>query len=425
MKIVLSMLGILALCTNMAKAVEPVKDSWTQWGGPNRDHKSLASGLKQEWPTGGPKLVWSAKTAGMGYSSIAVSEGRCYTLGAKEGKNYVQCLDATSGQQVWQTETGEAAAEKTYATGWGAGPRSTPTVVSDRIVVLDDMGNCCCLTKSDGKLIWKKNLIADLGGSMPNWGYSESPLVDGDRVVVCPGGANFLVAFNLNTGETVLKSTGYAEKAHYVSVIKHSVNGLDAYTTACGKGLVSFATDDGRMLWSNSLTGAGTATIPTPIIVDNRVYHTAGYGAGCVLLKLSRSGKNVTAEEVWANKNQSNHHGGVVLHNGTIYGFKPRSGWIAQDFSSGEAKFQEPVKDEAGGSLAFADGRLYVYGEKTGNCYLVEPSPSAWTVKGQLSLPEKSGLNRGRGQIWAHPVIAEGKLFLRDLDLIYAFDIAK
>jgi outer membrane protein assembly factor BamB len=423
MKVILKLVWILAVSLSSVQAVEPTKDSWPQWGGPSRDHKSLTTGLKQEWPTGGPALLWKMDTAGMGYSSLAVSEGRGYSQGSQDGENFVFCIDVTSGKEIWRVESG--AAGKGYNTGWGAGPRGTPTVVNDRVVVLDDAGNCCCLRKDNGQTVWKVNLISDLGGSMPKWGFSESPLVDGQRVVICPGEKNFLTALDLKTGEVVLRSTGYEAAPHYVSVIKHSVGGVEAYTTACGKGLVSFAVDDGRVLWTNSFTGAGTATIPTPIVKDNLVYHTAGYDTGCVLMKLTADGKNVTAEQVWANKNQGNHHGGIVLVNDNVFGFKSKAGWVCQDLATGAVKWESRVAKETGASVAYADGRLYVYGASTGNCYLVEPSASEWSVKGQLALPAKSQLNRGKGEIWTHPVIAEGKLFLRDLDLLYAFDIKK
>lgn len=406
------------------QAVEPAKDSWPQWGGVQRDHKSQAAGLKQNWPEGGPELVWKFDAAGMGYSSLSVTEGRGYSQGEKDGKNYAYCLNAATGKEIWRTETGAAPGDKAYNTGWGGGPRGTPTVTADRVIVLDDAGNCCSLNKSNGKVQWKVNLISDLDGSMPKWGYSESPLVDGDRVVVCPGGKNFLTALELGTGKVALESSGYEDIAHYVSVIKHNVDGVECYTTASGKGLVSFAADDGRVLWTNSATGASTATIPTPIVKGKQLYHTAGYKMGSVLLQLSSSDKkSVTAEQLWANKNQQNHHGGVVLLDDHIFGYKQGGGWVSQDLTSGEATLQTRIEGESGASVAYADGRLYVYGESTGNCYLVEPSTTEWKVKGQLELPAKSQLERGKGHIWAHPVIAEGKLFLRDLDLIYAFDI--
>ncbi len=401
------------------------QDNWPQWGGPNRDHKSPAKGLMQEWPEGGPKLVWKVDTAGMGYSSLSVVDGRIYSLGSNEGKNFAFCIESATGKPVWKTETGAAVDSKAYNAGWGTGPRSTPTVTADKVFVLDDAGNLCCLKRTDGKLVWKVNLISDLGGSMPKWGFSESPLVDGNRVIICPGGPKFLQALNIETGKVELTSSDYSADPHYVSVLKHQVGGVACYTTACGQGLVSFAADDGRKLWTNSYTGAAVATIPTPVIVDNMVYHTADYGSGCVLVKLTASGNTVTAEEVYANKNQQNHHGGVVLVDKTVYGYKKGGGWVAQDFASGEVTFQSRQPEEGGASVAFADGRLYVYGERTGTCYLVEPNPKDFVVKGKLPLPAKSGLDRGKGAVWNHPVIAEGKLFLRDLDMIYAFDIKK
>ena len=423
LKSVLSLTVLAASCVS-AMAVEPLKEGWPQWGGVNRDHKSQETGLLQAWPEGGPKLIATFKNVGMGYSSLAVSEGKLYSQGMADGKNFAFCMDVGTGKEIWRQETGAANSE--YNTGWGGGPRSTPTVLTDRVVVLDDAGNCCTLDKSSGKLLWQTNLIKDHGGKMPKWGFSESPLVDGDRVVVCPGGPGFLIALDLNTGKKVLSSTGYDADPHYVSIIKHKVDGVDCYTTASGNGLVSFAVDDGRTLWTNKSSGASTATIPTPIIDGNYVYHTAGYKAGCVLVKLSSPDKkSVKAEEVYANKSHSNHHGGVVLVDGKVFGIKPDAGWVVQDMLEGGVKWQGRIKDEAGGSVAFADGRIYVYGENTGNCYLVDPKSDEWKVTGMLTVPAKSSLNRGKGKVWSHPVVAEGKLFLRDLDLIYVYDVKK
>ena len=419
-----SVVSLAALLASLvpALAAEPLKTGWPQWGGVNRDHKSQETGLLQTWPDGGPKLLATYKNVGMGYSSMSVSEGKLYSLGMADGKNFAFCLDVGTGKELWRQETGASSSE--YNMGWGGGPRSTPTVTSDRVVVLDDAGNCCSLDKSSGKLQWKTNLIKDHNGKMPKWGFSESPLIDGKGVVVCPGGSGFLIVLDLETGKKLLTSTGYEADPHYVSVIKHSVDGVDCYTTASGKGLVSFAVDDGRTLWTNASTGAGTATIPTPIIEGNYVYHTAGYGMGCVLMKLSSSDKKtVMAEEVYANKNQINHHGGVVLVDGKIYGMKSKAGWVVHGLMDGKVKWEGRVKDEAGASVAYADGRIYVYGERSGKCYLVDPKSDEWSVKGELTIPAKSSLNRGQGQVWSHPIIAEGKLFLRDLDLIYVYSL--
>lgn len=407
------------------RAATPAQSGWSQWGGPNRDHKSLETGLQQQWPAGGPKLVWKYGKAGFAYSSPAVVDGRLYSLGSDGGKNFVFCLDSQTGKEHWRTVLGDAPSKSSYDPNWGAGPRSTPTVIGGRVIALDDGGICCALDAKTGAIAWKVSLMADFSGQMPNWGYSESPLVDNDRVVVCPGGDQFLVMLDLETGKKLLSSTGFSERPHYVSVVKHTVDGTGMYITAAQSGLVGFSTETGKKLWTNPSTGNSLATILTPIVSDRFVYHTSAYGAGSALVELKAVDGKVTATEVYANKVMQNLHGGVVLHDGNVFGYRRGGGWVCQDFKTGALKWSTRIAGDTSVSLAFADGRLYLFGESSGTCYLVEPSESQWKVSGKLSLPEKSQLERSKGQIWTHPVIAEGKLFLRDLDLIFAFDVRR
>lgn len=408
----------------LTQLVSSADDSWPQWGGPNRDHKSSATGLKQDWSTP-PRLLWQFDAAGFGFSSPAVADGKAYTLGRIANQNCALCLDADTGKQLWQTVLSSDVNEDTYNHGWGGGPRSTPTLVGDRLFVLDDGGTLACLEAGSGKLVWKVNLIVDFAGKMPRWGYSESPLVDGKRVVVCPGGMKFLVALDVDSGKPLFVSSGYEQPAHYVSLMKIRVGELDCYVGASEAGLVGFSANDGTLLWTNRATGNGTATIPTPIINDNQVYHTSDYGAGCVLVDLKAVDGKILATQVYANKNMQNHHGGVVLHAGNIFGVKKGGGFICQDFMSGKVKWNYRMSGDASASVVFADQRLYVFGDGTGRCYLVEPNSQSWVERGKLELPKQSSLNRHQGKIWTHPTIAEGKLFLRDLDLIFAFDIRK
>ncbi len=420
--IVLATTLVTAWPTGLAQGQS--NDQWPQWGGPNRDHKSLATGLMQTWPASGPKLVWSFDQAGRGFSAPAVANGRLFLLGADDENNFVLCLDASTGKTIWRTKLSPIVSPDAYNHGWGGGPRSTPTVVRENMVlVLDDAGNLANLDAGSGKIQWKVNLVKNFGGSIPKWGYSESPLVDGDRVIVCPGGPKFLVALDLVTGTQRLASTGYNKPAHYVSVMKHSVQGVDSYVTASESGLVAFSAADGRVLWTNAVTGNGTATIPTPIIQNQFVYHTSNYGAGCVLVEVERDGDGLKANERYANKVMVNHHGGVVMVDGLLFGHKRQGGFVCQDWKSGEMLWNNRLSGDDSSSVAFADGRLYVYGDGTGTCYLVEPNASKWSEVGKLKLPAQSKLDRLKGKIWTHPVIAEGKLFLRDLDLIYAFDV--
>ncbi len=398
-------------------------DSWPQWGGPNRDHKSLATGLKQNWPEGGPQVAWKFADAGMGYSSISVVNGKGYTLGTIDDKNYAICIDIQTGKQVWREELSTAVPSSEYNQNWAGGPRSSPTVVGNQVIVLDDGGTLANLDAASGKTKWKVNLKSDFGGKTPTWGYSESPLVDGDRVIACPGGKEFLVALELSTGKKVMGSSGFDHAPHYVSVLKHTVDNVPMYITAAQPGLVAFSAKDGSVLWTNGSSGNGPATIPTPVVKDKFVYHTSDYGSGCVLVELSVTGGKVQANEVYANKNMQNHHGGVVHVGDNIFGLKKGGGWVCQDFKTGEVKWNERLSGDGSASVAFADNRLYVYGDGTSTCYLVEPSDTEWVERGKLVLPEQTQMDRKQGKIWAHPVIAEGKLFLRDMDLIYAFDI--
>lgn len=396
--------------------------SWYQWGGPNRDHKSTETGLLKSWPADGPKKVWEFTDAGFGYSSFSVKQGRLYTLGTVDGQNQVICLDASNGTLVWRYPIGEALPESSYNQAWAGGPRSTPTIAGDKVVATDDGGRIVCLQRETGTLVWQASMV-EMGGKIPKWGYSASPLVDGDRVVVCPGGENFLVALDLNTGKQVLSSTGYTPTAHYVSVVKQTVGSTDCYITASAEGLVSFSAETGDVLWTNNSSGNSVATIPTPTIRGDLVYHTSDYGTGCVLVRVKETPSGVDATEIYTSKNMQNHHGGVVLLGDSLFGFKRKGGWVCQDFMTGDVKWTKRMSGDGSVAIAYADDRLYLFGESTGTCYLIEPSDEEWIEKGKLNLPRQTGLDRQRGKIWSHPVIAEGKLFLRDMDLIYAFDI--
>ena len=403
---------------------------WPQWRGPDRDGKAAPQSLLQAWPEGGPSEVWRFDAAGRGYSSVAVAGGRLFTQGSDGQRCRVFCLDAANGQPVWSTPYSRTGNDEDYLTGWGAGPRGTPTVDADQVFALSDVGVLTAVDRSSGEIQWLTDLVADHGGSIPKWGYAESPLVDGDRVLVQPGGAGYMIGLDRRTGRKVWSSSGFECTAHYSSIIKGSAHGVDYYVTGTKDGVAGFAVADGRLLFTNPTTGNNVATIPTPVIDGSRVYHTSDYGAGCVLLDLVPGpAGGLDAEQVYHldGKTMMNHHGGVVVVDGVVYGFTKASGglWMAQHLDSGDTLWQEKLRPNNSGSVAFADGRLYFYNDEDATIVLVEPSGEAYRPVGSLSLPVESELPRDRGAIWAHPVIADGKLFVRDLDLIYAFDISR
>ena len=401
---------------------------WPQWRGSDRNGHSDAKGLLTGWPDSGPKLAWSASDLGTGYSSVSVVGDHVYTMGSRDGKSLVICLSLSDGSTVWETPIGAAGKDGDYNVGWGAGQRSTPTVDGDQIFAISDLGTVAALDKQTGKVQWSIEMVGDFGGSVPTWGYSASALIDGDRVVVTPGGENFMIALDRQTGKQVWGSKGAKASAEYVSAMKGSIGDKEFYVIASKPGLMAFDVQSGEKLFENSATGNRVAVIPTPILTGNQIYHTSAYGAGNTLLDLSASGKGIDAKSVYAlnTKSMENHHGGVVLVDGVIYGFTKQSGgnWMAQDLATGETLWMEKVRPNRSGSICYADGMLYCYNDKDGTVLLVKPSRDKFESTGKLTLPKETSIERKGGAIWAHPVVAHGKLIIRDQDLMYAFDVS-
>lgn len=419
----------LAAIAPLSFVVAGEKD-WPQWRGPARDGHAAPQPLLKSWPEGGPANKWEFRDAGLGYSGFAIRDGRMYTMGAREDGCYVMCLDATKGELIWQTNIGRASVAADYAQGWGGGPRSTPTLDGDFVYALSDLGVMACLNATKGDSVWSVNFVEKYQAAIPKWGFSESVLIDGDRVITTLGGGAFLVGLDKKTGDQVWVSNGHEEGAQYVSPMKQTIGEVSFYVTASKKGLVAFDAQSGNLLFSNSATGNDVAVIPTPILAGDQLYHTSDYGAGNVLLKLT-AGENrtVTAEVVYALKEKSmqNHHGGVVLVDGVIYGSSKANGgvWMAQDLQTGKTLWEERMRPNRSGSIAYADGMLYCYNDQDETLLLVEASPSAFKKVSELKLPETTKVDRGNGAIWAHPVIADGTLYLRDQELIFAYDIAR
>ena len=374
-------------------------------------------------------MKWTFREAGEGYSAFSIADGRLFTMGARGDQCLVICVDATNGTLLWETPISRASTDQDYTHGWGGGPRSTPTVDGEFVYALSDIGTLGCLKIDDGSLQWSVDLVAQFGGGIPNWGYAESVLIDGDRVVATPGGANFMVALNKQSGEEVWRSKGIDAPAQYASIIRHQLGDAAVYLNASKTGLLGIDPQSGEKLFESPGTGNNVAVIPTPVVSGDLVYHTSDYGAGNALLRLSTGSTGIGAEEVYhlQNKSMRNHHGGVVLVDGVIYGFTNANGgqWMAQDLESGETLWSESLRPNKSGSIAYGDGRLYCYNDKDASLYLVEPSREGWKPVGKLTLPEQTEIARKSGAIWAHPVIADQMLLIRDQNLIFAFDIAR
>ena len=387
---------------------------WPNFRGAKVDGISTETGLLKQWPAGGPPLAWTATGIGDGYTGVSVVGNRVYTAGDKGDAGFVHALNLQDGKILWSAKLG-----KSGAPGWGgfAGPRATPSIAGDLLFMVDQWGELVCLDANDGKEKWRKHFKEDFGGDRPEWGFSESPLVDGDKVIVTPGGSKgAVVALNQKNGAVIWQSKDFTDEAHYSSLVPVELGGVRQYVQLTAKSVAGIAAADGRLLWKAARKGA-TAVIPTPICSDNLVYVTSGYGIGCHLFKVSGSGGQFNAEQVYANKVMVNHHGGVILFEGNVYGYSDGKGWTCQDFKSGEAKWQE--KQKLGkGAIAYADGRFYLREEKKGTLVLIEASSAGYKEAGRFEQP-----NRSKKDAWPHPVVAQGKLFIRDQDVLLCYDV--
>ena len=389
--------------------------TWPQWRGPDRTGVSQETGLLQEWPDEGPQQLWLYSNAGIGYSGPAVIGDQLFTMGARDNVEYLIALNAHTGKEVWIAEIGSK-----LENNWGDGPRGTPSVDGKFVYALGAQGNLVCVNAGDGTVVWQKSM-QDLGGGVPSWGYCESVLVDGDTVVCTPGGEKgAVVALNKGTGEIVWQSSDFSDGAQYASIIAVDHNDTHQYIQLTMEHVVSLAADDGRILWQSDWPGQ-TAVIPTPIFRGGNVYVTSGYGVGCKLIHIDQ---NDVVNDVYVNKTMKNQHGGVVLVGDYLYGFSDGVGWLCQDFASGKKVWGN--KDELGkGSLTYADGRLYCLDMASGAVALIESSPEGWKEHGRFTLEPQTTLRKPSGRIWTHPVVVDGRLYLRDQDLLFCFDVKK
>ncbi|MEZ6139106.1 MAG: PQQ-binding-like beta-propeller repeat protein [Zavarzinella sp.] len=404
-------------------------EDWPQWRGPKRDGHSAEKAILDKWPEDGPKLVWSLTeldAIGTGYGSPAVVGNRMYIIGAdgnkQTAKEFVTCLDLTTGKQIWRESL--AGTTGKYSDGWGGGPRSTPTIDGKFAYVLGSTGDFACLDTETGKIAWQKNLVSDFGGAIPTWGYSESPLVDGDQVVVTPGSKGGVLALNKKTGETVWQCKDVTDGAGYSSLMITEVAGVRQYVQQTMASGIGVRASDGKLLWKVGGIGRRVAVIPTPVLQDNYVFFTAGYGAGCECFKLEADGEGTKAVEVYSkNKVVSNHHGGVVRLGDHIYGHSDRLGWVCFPLKTGGEEAVWENKGVGKGSVTFANGNLYCYGESSGTIALVKANPEKYEEISKFTIPQTSKLRMPQGKVWAHPVIANGKLILRDYELLFVYDI--
>lgn len=393
---------------------------WPQFRGPGRDGVSPDRGLLDAWPEDGPKLLWTATGLGRGYASLAVVGGTIYTTGEANGKQHLVALEMQpDGPPVlaWKSELGEAG-DVGYP-----GTRCTPTVDADRLYATTTAGKLVCVDRTSGAIAWSRSLVDDFGGRMMSgWGFSESPLVDGDRVVATPGADSAaLVALDKKRGGEIWRaSVPDARGAAYASIVAGKPAGLRQYVTLLGRGAVGVAANDGRLLWTYDRIANQTANIPSPIVHGDYVFTSTGYGAGAALLRIRREGRGCRAEEAYFldGKTFQNHHGGMILLGDYIYaGAGHNNGFpTCLEFKSGRTAWRRPRgPGERSAAVAYADGHLY-FRYENGLMALIEASPKGYRLKGTFKIPDVQDPS------WSHPAIVDGVLYLREQDRLYAYD---
>ena len=395
-----------------------VAQDWPQWRGVNRDGKSVETGFLNTWPAGGLELIWKTGNLGEGFAGVSVVGNRLYTLGGMSDSNMIIAVNTKDGEMLWSTKFGVAGLIGNVSSGnTFPGPRCTPTVDGDTIYAVDHRGEFICVTAADGKIQWKRHYVDDFGGTVPRWGYSESPLVDGDQVVVTPGGSKgAIVALNKRTGDLIWQSKEFTDKAHYASIVSAEIDGIHQYVQLSSENVVGISPKDGSVLWKATRKGR-VAVIPTPIVDGNYVYVTSGYNIGSNLFKVTSNNGIFTAEQVYENRNMVNQHGGVIKIGEYLFGFSDGKGLVCQNFLTGEIEWRERDRIKKG-AVSYADGMLYFREEKTGTMILVKAVQSGYSEQGRFEQ-----IGRAEEMAWPHPVIANGRLYLRDQDQLFCYDI--
>jgi outer membrane protein assembly factor BamB len=382
-------------------------DDWPQWRGRNRDGIASEKGLLKAWPQGGPPLAWRANGLGDGYSSFSVVGGKLYTLGARGGTEYVMAFDEATGKKVWEVANG-----RRFGNDQGDGPRGTPTISGGNVYAYGASGDLSALDAASGKILWKVNVLEKFGGSNITWGLSESPLVLQDRIIVSAGGrGSSVVALSRKDG-SVLWQAGDDEPG-YSSAILHEFEGVPQAIVFNARGGLAVDARTGRRLWTYNRASNPTANVATPIARGNRVFFSSDYGTGGGLVELAASGQNITAREVYFTREMRNHHASSVLIGEHLYGFSTNI-LTAMQFNTGQVAWRD--RSVGKGSVIFADDRLYLFSEQ-GVVGLAEANSAGYREHGRFQL------QTGARPTWAHPVVANGKLFLRDQDTLYAYDV--
>jgi outer membrane protein assembly factor BamB len=385
---------------------------WPCFDGGDRSNISTETGLLKSWPDGGPPLAWRVKGIGEGYAAVSVVNGFVYTMGNVGQFETVTSIDLATGKIAWQQKTSPASQLQ-----MGNGPRGTPTVDGDNVYSLGGNGDLSCMLSKTGKPVWQVNILQEFSGSNIQWGISESVLIDGDNLICTPGGEQAtIVALNKKTGKPIWRSVVPGNpKAGYSSAIIAEVAGVRQYIQFSHSNVFGVRAEDGTFLWANDAAANGTANCSSPLFGQDMVFSASGYGKGGAMVKLTSTAGKTKAKFGYHTNKMESHHGGMILVDGMIYGSSDPGVLRCLDLKTGDVKWEN--RSVGKGAVTCADGHIYLRSEK-GPVALVELNSEKYVETGRFEQPDRSN-----AEAWAHPVVSNGKLFLRDQDLLLVYDI--
>ncbi len=407
-------LGLFTLLFSLQASAE----NWPNFHGPKGDNISPDKGLLKIWPEGGPVLLWKYAGIGNGLSSVSVVDGIIYTAGCTEKNTMVYALDS-SGKLLWQSELGEPLTDPKLVPG----TRGTPTVADGKVYELSPLGLIGCFSSKDGSKLWEKDLAdSKVGARTPGWRFSESFLIDGNRLFVSVAKKDFIYAYDKDTGKKIWNTSGFTDTLAYCSPAVIEFNGIRQLVTMSARYVVSFDLESGKMLWSAKQESLGM-NVMTPVMADNRIYVSSSYKCGTKCLELSADAGGIAVKQIWSSELPDSVLGAVVVKNGRIYAgdnYSSRQGLVCLDTKTGEelatAAYKTTQFETKGriGSLTWADGMLY-YLRQDGMFYLIDMDCK---IISKFRLPVDQ-----HTPCWAHPLVLDGRLYVRHDATLYVYDV--
>ncbi|HON92524.1 MAG: PQQ-like beta-propeller repeat protein [Phycisphaerae bacterium] len=380
--------------------------------GPAGDGQFFETGLLKQWPQDGPKLVWTVQGLGKGYSSATVAGGTIYVTGMDDQKQGVLFAFNLDGSPKWKTPYGPELEKQGAAV---AGTRATPTVDGDRVYLLTGFAKLVAFDAAKGQVLKTVDLVERFKPKQAQFGFADSVLVDGNRLICSPGGPDAsVVALDKNSGQTLWQTKGLSQTTGYCSARIVEWGGRRLVLTMLGAGVVAVDAETGEVVWQHDYPHRASVQPNPPLYADGMVFVSSGMGAGSAMLSLAET--NPTAVTIWAEKALDCQMQGTVLIDGCIYGTaqSANKGLVCLDWKTGKVLWNAPEVKQ--GTVTSADGMLYVYGVD-GTMRLVKPSRTAYEPVGQFTV------SAGTDEHWAHPTIANGRLYIRHGDALVVYDL--